>query len=305
MKRTALVLVGFVGLASMAFIGACGSEGEDSASNVAGGGGVEAGTGGTAGTGGGAAGTAGSGAFSVGGTAGSVQETCDQLDNDSDGIVDEECPCVSGATQECYPQPSLPPTGCKSGVQLCENAEWGACSGFRMPAEGEVTCCTEIGANPTFVVYDAFLAAYPSDNMPKDHLEIVAFVPEAGEYKMKWSEVVPGDEIIDDSNGGIIEENIEAGRDFARSEAEKNIPDGATIVAVKEEPVIIETLTGEAPCDGKGWAWGALLYQMPDFSVGEMVYLYIGYCAGIPHADVEAFYYSEEPVVVCEAPIVK
>ncbi len=174
-----------------------------------------------------------------------------------------------------------------------------------MPAPGEETCCTEIGANPTFAVYDAFLAAYPPASMPKDTAAVSAFEPAAGEYKMKWSEVVPGNEIIDDTNGGIIETNIEAGRSFSRGEAEKNIPAGATIVATKEDPVIIEKLPGNPPCDGVGWAWGSLLYQMPDFSVGEMVYLYIGYCAGIPDADVEVFYYSEEPVVVCEAPIVK
>jgi hypothetical protein len=54
-----------------------------------------------------------------------------------------------------------------------------------------------------------------------------------------------------------------------------------------------------------GWGWGSLLYQRLDFSVGEMVYLYVGYCAELPTRDAEAFFYSEEPVVVCQAPIVK
>ena len=122
---------------------------------------------------------------------------------------------------------------------------------------------------------------------------------------MKWSQVKPGQEFVDSGNGGVIEANIEAGRAFSRAEAEKSVPAGATIVATKEDSVLIEKLAGNAPCDGVGWGWGSLLYQMPDFSVGEMVYLYIGLCAGDPHGDTEAFYYSDEPVVVCAAPIVK
>lgn len=295
-------------LAVTAVFGGCGSDEDQSATNAGGSGGAGGSSaGGQGGTGAGAGGSAGATAGTGGGgTGGSTQaEICDHLDNDGDGTVDEDCPCTQGESQECYPLPSSPPMGCEMGSQPCENGVWGACTGVRMPAPGEDSCCTEIGANPTFEVYDAFLEAYPAANMPKDHLEIASFQPQAGDYKMKWSEVVPGDEIIDDTNGGIIETNIEAGRAFAREQAEANMPAGASIVATKEEPVIIEKLTGNPPCDGMGWAWGSLLYQMPDFSVGEMVYLYVGYCAGIPDADVEAFYYSEEPVVVCEAPIVK
>ena len=77
------------------------------------------------------------------------------------------------------------------------------------------------------------------------------------------------------------------------------------VVTTREDPVTIAKLTGEPLCDGVGWGWGSFLYQMPDFSVGEVVYLYIGYCAGIPHADTEVFQFSEEPIIVCSAPIVK
>jgi hypothetical protein len=163
-----------------------------------------------------------------------------------------------------------------------------------------------LGTNPTYEVYDAFLAAYPAASMPKTVDGVQTFMPQAGAYKMKWSLVKPGQEFIDlEDHGGVIPANVEAGRAFAREQAEKSLPAGAAVKASKEDPVIIEKLTGNAPCDGVGWGWGSLLYQMPDFSVGEMAYLYIGYCAGIPDADTEAFFYSEEPVVVCAAPIVK
>lgn len=175
-----------------------------------------------------------------------------------------------------------------------------------MPAPGETSCCVGIGENPTFDVYDAFLAANPASAMPKTLKDVEAFKAQAGQYKMKWSQVKPGQEFIDVTlNGGLIEANVEAGRAYSRQQAEKDVPAGGVIVATKEDPVTIVKLTGDPLCDGVGWGWGSFLYQMPDFSVGEMVYLYIGYCAGIPKADTEVFQFSEEPVVICSAPIVK
>lgn len=288
----------------------CGSEDQsEAAAGGAGAGGVGGG-GGVSGDGGpgggGAGGSGGTGVIGTGGTGQLPQsEVCDGLDNDGNGLADEGCPCTAGQTQDCYLLPTQPPAGCKMGSQACNGATWEPCAGLTLPAPGEDSCCAELGSNPSFVVFDAFVAAYPPAEMPKSIAAIEAFQPQAGQYKMKWSQVKPGDEYVDTDNGGVVVANIEAGRAFARAQAELAIPAGGAVVATHDGAVVIEKLTGEAPCDGVGWAWGSLLYQMPDFSVGEMAYLYIGYCAGIPHGDTEAYFYSEEPVVVCAAPVVK
>ncbi len=52
--------------------------------------------------------------------------------------------------------------------------------------------------------------------------------------------------------------------------------------------------------NGVAWAWGSLLYQAADQSVGEVGYLYVGFCNGTK--DSEASFYSDEPVEVCKPP---
>lgn len=235
-----------------------------------------------------------------------TQELCDGLDNNGNGLVDEGCPCDDGDTQPCYPRPYEPPEGCRWGEQPCINSEWGECTGASFPAEGEDDCCAILDDNPQHPLYEAFLDAYPSANMPKTNDEVLHFAPEVEGHHMQWSEVNPGNEIVDITNGGLIEANIETGRAMSREAAEATIPVDGVIVHVLEGPVTIEELgSGMENCNGVGWAWGSILYRTADDAISELIYLYVGYCNKPDDGDIEAFYFSEAPMVICQAPIVK
>lgn len=64
-----------------------------------------------------------------------TNETCNGLDDDCNGVVDDGCQCINGQTQPCYtgPMGTQGVGPCKSGTQTCANGMWGACSGDVTP----------------------------------------------------------------------------------------------------------------------------------------------------------------------------
>jgi hypothetical protein len=180
------------------------------------------------------------------------------------------------------------------------SGEGGACSD-----PGDI-CCLEAGEIPPHTLLDAFLAMYPEAAMPKTLADIQMFAPIADGHAIAWSDENVGGELIDPDNGGVIEANIAAGRELARQAAVLAMPADAMGIATREDPVVLVVLPGEGVCNGVGWAWGSMLFENADLSIGELVYLYIGMCAdrdeNADSEDVEVFYYSEDAVQICAAP---
>src|SRR5262245_59165549 len=85
-----------------------------------------------------------------GGTSTPGTETCNGMDDDGDGTIDEGCACAEGASQSCWPGPaSARGRGiCADGAQACdagpEFGAWGACEGAVLPGtEIEGNCIDE------------------------------------------------------------------------------------------------------------------------------------------------------------------
>ena len=60
-------------------------------------------------------------------------ETCDGLDNNCDGNVDEGCSCTTGETRSCGSDIGR----CQVGTQTCSAGAWGACAGSTGPTAEE------------------------------------------------------------------------------------------------------------------------------------------------------------------------
>ena len=55
-----------------------------------------------------------------------------RLDDDCDGLVDENCVCAEGTTEQC----GASDIGqCKKGIKICTNGEWTQCAGIVEPVE--------------------------------------------------------------------------------------------------------------------------------------------------------------------------
>ena len=62
-------------------------------------------------------------------------ETCNGLDDDCDGQVDEGCNCTNGATRACYSGPTgtAGVGACRAGTQTCVTGNWAGCMGEVLP----------------------------------------------------------------------------------------------------------------------------------------------------------------------------
>jgi len=63
-------------------------------------------------------------------------DICDELDNDCDGDVDEDCLCVQDEIRDCGSDLGV----CNAGTQVCVDGRWSICYGASYAASGDETC---------------------------------------------------------------------------------------------------------------------------------------------------------------------
>ncbi len=224
-------------------------------------------------------------------------DLCNSLDDDFDGTVDEDCPCTAGAMQSCYPARAFI-NNCPRGTQSCgADQRWGACTGAILPRPGRAECCAALGPMPPHPVLDDFVTTYRGFTMmPGTSAAVATFMPRTTMHRLVFARVVVGNEFIDfATRGGVTAANIVAGLAAARMGAIMNL--SIPMASILHTSETMPTLDGSGR-DGRGYAFGSILYRTADGGVREAVYLYYGLNRG--GGDAEGFYHSEVTVEACE-----